>query len=93
MPSAPEVILRSRGEQAIASGQDSDAEAALDVLADPTGARAVVSRCVLDSLGLPGDWTRTSGQAALYDKSQAEALAAFLGGDSSPLQARLDISD
>jgi len=93
LPSAPEVILRSRGEQAIASGQDSDAEAALDVLADPTGARAVVSRCVLDSLGLPGDWTRTSGQAALYDKSQAEALAAFLGGDSSPLQALLDISD
>ncbi|HIG87797.1 MAG TPA: GTP-binding protein [Planctomycetes bacterium] len=93
LPSVPEVVLRSRGEQAFARGPNPDAEAALDVLADPKGARAAVARCVLDSLGLPGDWTRTSGQAALYDKSQAKALAAFLGGDSSPLQALLDISD
>ena len=93
LPSVPEVILRSRGGQALAPSSEPDAGTALDVLADPEGARAVVARCVLDSLGLPGDWTRTSGQAALYDESQAEALAAFLGGDSSPLQALLDISD
>lgn len=93
MPSVPEVILRSRAEQASARRPSPDAGVALDVLADPQGARAVVARCVLEALGLPGDLTRTSGQAALFDKSQAEALVAFLGGDPRPLQALLDISD